>query len=139
MSDLPVVEIHPAFVFTCESCGQDSFARSVALEDPELQARASHAFRDIIAATDGVEASEEWDGLISMAPTEVTCSHCGQAFQVFAEELDQEILQMFLDDYEDDSDDFESDEFLDEDSEWSDEDSAWETDEDFEEDLDGDL
>lgn len=142
MSDLPVVELCPAFVFTCEGCGQDSFARSVRLEDPELQARAATAFREIIEATDGGEAAEDWDGLISLAPEQVTCSHCGQQFQVFAEELDSEVLQMFLDDYEDD--DFDDDDDLFEEDDWDDDDEDWDDeegddDEDFDEELDEDM
>lgn len=76
---LPVVEIHPAWVFTCEDCGRDTFVRSTVYDakavdlDEQFDPEDAEAIREHIA--DGS------DGQFLTAPDRVKCSHCGAAFE----------------------------------------------------------
>lgn len=122
MANRPLVELLPAFVFTCDKCGSDTFVRTAVVEDPEIKGQAEEVFREIIANTDGEDAAMEWDGVVSTAPTEVLCSHCKTVYDVSVGGYDLETLGMFYDElYEDDGDEFEDEEeFFDEDEEWED-------------------
>lgn len=111
MDDRPLVELVPAFVFTCESCGKDTFVRTAVIENPETQAQAESIFREMIAQTEGELAALEWDGVVSTTPTEVRCTHCGIEYDVSVGGYDLETLGMFYDElYDDEQDDLVDDE-----------------------------
>jgi hypothetical protein len=63
------VEMHPAFLWTCDSCGRHNFVRSVAFE-PE-SARLTDEQR---------QAVEEMPGGWFSYPETVQCPHCGSEF-----------------------------------------------------------
>lgn len=73
------IQLHTAFTWTCEECGQDNFERSVTLE-PEL-------VKATVAAEDqreidrlkraGIDVSGDW----VTSPSEVKCKHCGAEFE----------------------------------------------------------
>jgi rubrerythrin len=68
------VELHPAFLWTCDECGRDSFARAI-LVDPESLDAADRERLDAILG-------EGWDGAEAlMAPAEVTCPYCGATYE----------------------------------------------------------
>jgi transcription elongation factor Elf1 len=69
------VELHVAYVFTCEDCGRDSFVRSTVLEPGSVNI---DDFPDNEEIRDWIEAVGT--GNFCTIPTEVTCSHCGTKF-----------------------------------------------------------
>lgn len=63
------VDLHQAFLWTCDDCGRDNFERAITV-DPES-----------IHPDDLAEAREAFgDGIFLKAPTRVTCEHCGARF-----------------------------------------------------------
>lgn len=73
------VEIHPAHVWTCEDCGQDNFERGITADflTPE-------EYREICAEMgvfDPAIDDEPPEGALMMAPSDVTCRHCGERFK----------------------------------------------------------
>lgn len=68
---LPKVELHQAFVWTCEDCGRDSFARAVHLTPEEV----AMLGEDVLDRAGG--RSGDW----CMAPWAVTCPHCGARYE----------------------------------------------------------
>jgi hypothetical protein len=78
---LPTVELHQAFLCTCEDCGRDNFARAIEL-DPMMVAE-----DDYPAAVDAhPEAAQEWleaggEGVWLVAPEKVKCGHCGAEYE----------------------------------------------------------
>ena len=69
---LPSVEIHTAYVWTCEECGIDNFEYGAIMEfDKEEE--------DHLVKKYGIE---EWQtGEWVIAPEEVECKECGARFQ----------------------------------------------------------
>ncbi len=66
------VVLNPAYVWDCEQCGQENFARGIVWEgSPEDVAEMRDAH--------GVQPCEE--GEFFSAPDEVTCAHCCQKFE----------------------------------------------------------
>lgn len=70
------VELHPAFLWTCDACGQDNFVRSINLEPEQV---ALMVDPDLLEQVMGVEGG--W----SIAPDHVVCNHCGGRFAVAEE------------------------------------------------------
>jgi hypothetical protein len=69
----PTVEIHPAWWFTCDACGRDSFFRGViASMSPEEQFEAREHFG----------APEDEAGAFMQVPDQVVCTHCGAIAEV---------------------------------------------------------
>ena len=77
---LPTVEIHQAFVWTCDSCGRDNFERAIAVSPEEIDPS------DIpVDDPETAEMIREWidgggEGAFVRAPANVTCPHCGAEF-----------------------------------------------------------
>lgn len=71
MPKLPTVELHAAWVFTCEDCGVDTFVGCVTYEGVPLGVDPD----DIPPDVDGMEG-----GWFS-APVQVVCGHCGSKFE----------------------------------------------------------
>lgn len=74
------VELHQAYLWTCDVCGRDNFERSITI-DPESI--------DLDDLPDGVDPDmvREWidgggEGDFVTAPTRVTCGHCRAVFDV---------------------------------------------------------
>jgi hypothetical protein len=136
----PEVQLLPAFVFTCDACGRDTFVRGAVSENPDENEEAQKFFRELIAMTDGIEQADLWDGDMILMPKEVTCPFCNILYQV-------EAPFMLTDDSFDD--DFDDNDYDDEDlfdDEWTedldeDDEDDWDDEEDFEvdEDLDDDF
>lgn len=78
---LPKVEIHQAFVWTCDECGRDSFVRAIHTPDSVVV--------ESMCEQDGIEKYEaeailEESGLTGqwcMAPSVVKCPHCGCQYE----------------------------------------------------------
>lgn len=134
----PEVQLLPAFVFTCDACGRDTFVRGAVSENPDENEEAQRFFRELIAMTDGIEQADLWDGDMILMPKEVTCPFCNILYQVEAPFMLTD--DSFDDDFDDDFEDEDEDLFDDEWSEDLDEDD-WDDEEDFEvdEDLDDDF
>jgi len=116
-------------VFTCDSCGRDTFVRGVSPENPEEHAEAQRFFRELISIQEGLEAADLWDGELLFKPSDVTCSHCQLNYEV---ELDM------FDSWDDDDDEFLDDEDEDLDNDWGEEEFDEDWDEDTDEDWDDD-
>lgn len=77
---MPTVEVHPAWVFTCDECGQDSFCRSVVIEiDDPFERWQAGVQMGVIEAWQEVEDIPE--GIFQSYPNIVTCGHCGAQFE----------------------------------------------------------
>jgi hypothetical protein len=77
---LRVVELIPAFSWTCDDCGRDNFERSIAVAPESLDPQALP-----VAADEDAETIRDWlaaggEGSWAMAPRRVTCRHCGARF-----------------------------------------------------------
>lgn len=78
-----VVELYPAFAWTCDGCGRDNFARGRRIEPEsdefrEVNELVQHAQAEMNehAEVFGMTVGGDW----LTAPSEVTCPHCGTAF-----------------------------------------------------------
>jgi len=62
------VELHPAFVWDCDSCGRENFARGIVAE---------------LSAEEREEVCDEHgiDGEMIRQPTKVVCKSCGAKFE----------------------------------------------------------
>jgi hypothetical protein len=67
------VELHLAFVFTCDHCGRDSFVRAVALEPEQTTEMVPEADREKV---------EGYEGNWCMKPERVKCLRCDSEFEV---------------------------------------------------------
>lgn len=68
---MQTIELRPAFVWSCETCGRENFARAVVAEMSEDD-------RTELKEEFGMDEVVEGDFL--MRPNEVTCEHCGETF-----------------------------------------------------------
>jgi hypothetical protein len=82
-NEMDTIELHQAFVFTCEDCGRDTFVRAVeispeAMEGTEMDDETRESLTDANEAAEacGINVGGTW----LMAPDTVTCSHCGAEF-----------------------------------------------------------
>lgn len=82
------VELHDAFFFTCDHCGEDNFFPVRVLAKEEVESL-------VLDGEDLTEAEEEWakaylasvlpgksGSYWATAPSEVQCKHCGAEFDV---------------------------------------------------------
>jgi rubredoxin len=65
-------ELLPAFLWTCPSCGRDSFERTIVAE---LSPEEMHELREDC----GVEVWQQ--GHFLRAPASVKCPHCSESFE----------------------------------------------------------
>ena len=89
---MKTVELHQAFVWTCDECGRENFARCVTLTSEQVRHMVSQATRDEVESQrqamieQGREELGEMDveaaGSWLVAPESVTCQHCGETFGV---------------------------------------------------------
>lgn len=72
---MPEVELHDAYVWTCDACGRDCFVRAVTVEMTD---------DDIVAMQirHGGEPEDWQTGKWITRPDEVTCDHCGKTYTV---------------------------------------------------------
>ena len=75
-----IVELCPAFVWTCPICGLDHFVRAAVVENPDLI--------DELREEAGFEAWTEGDFMY--APELVTCPHCETEFKTHDMRADEE-------------------------------------------------
>jgi len=80
------VELHQAFVWTCEDCGLENFERTVTV-DPERVADVATAAQmaeatDYIVHMEGLDTEAGAGVTWLMAPERVTCQACGAEFAV---------------------------------------------------------
>ena len=74
------VELRPAYEWDCSECGTTNLARVVVREiDPKTDS----AYSELIGLGDDA------DGVWTLVPTDVQCSHCGMAFE--AEYMEDEM------------------------------------------------
>lgn len=66
------IELKPAFMWDCEECGRENFARAIV---PEM----SEAERQELRDEHGIEPDELGEMLVM--PEFVTCTSCGTEFQ----------------------------------------------------------
>lgn len=67
----PIVVLHPAYVWDCEDCGHENFARAIRYEaapDEVDELRTEH----------GIQPWDEGEWLC--APMQVRCSHCKKSY-----------------------------------------------------------
>lgn len=77
------VELHQAYLWTCDDCGRDQFERAVVLTREALSPEDQEAMDILLGGADSVHALA--------APQEVTCKDCGAKFRVaYGEEEDEE-------------------------------------------------
>lgn len=78
-------ELHPAFVWDCDHCGRENFARAVEANLDEAAAQAiADSQIDVHYEAIGDEDSTESPSLITriaLAPARVTCSACGHVYE----------------------------------------------------------
>lgn len=85
MAKLPFVEVHQAFMWTCDNCGRDNFCRAVrwegAPEEKEQMLRdigylePGQSLKDLEMTPSGKVSAD-----LFSTPIEVTCSACGDRF-----------------------------------------------------------
>jgi len=68
---LPQVELHQAFSWVCDICGQDHFERAVTIEPEAWDDR----MREV------AEAAGDQGGRFLTAPSEVVCTKCGRRYR----------------------------------------------------------
>lgn len=86
----PVVELHDAYVWDCDSCGRENFERAVVVAPESLDPETRAALADV--------AGDDWiTGDFTTRPDVVRCRACGAEFD--AEDADD------LDDLDDDGQD----------------------------------
>ena len=78
MAPMNTVELHQAFLWTCDDCGRDNFARAVTLAPESVDP-------DDLPG-DLADEVREWvesggDGAFLASPDRVTCDHCGATFR----------------------------------------------------------
>lgn len=74
MSDKPQAELHPAFVWDCEKCGEENFCRSIVKEiSAEEQAE--------IAEHYGLDDDGPLRIMTAAHPEFVTCEHCEAEYE----------------------------------------------------------
>lgn len=80
------VELHGAFVWTCEDCGRDCFERAIEgnLDEAAMNADDNQIHAELVAPewreVDGMMLADVLVQRILMAPRFVTCSHCQASF-----------------------------------------------------------
>lgn len=67
------VEMHQAYLWTCDDCGRDQFERAIPVARDSLDEEDKEAFDALLEGVDGVHALA--------APQEVTCKDCGAKFR----------------------------------------------------------
>lgn len=83
------VDLHQAFLWTCEDCGRDNFERAVAVEPESREGRlfadlTDHAVDEVNEVLGERGASA---GLcLVMAPEMVRCPHCGAEYESLDED-----------------------------------------------------
>lgn len=73
---MTVVQLRPAFEWTCEECGRDQFGRPVAADSPTDLARLRELLGD-----EWFDKYAQQEGEWMLAPTTVICCFCGARFQ----------------------------------------------------------
>lgn len=68
MGELKTIELHQAFMWTCDNCGSEHLARAIRLGPKEAEAR-------------GLDPGLAKDGCWLVAPKEVSCRYCGRKYQ----------------------------------------------------------
>lgn len=68
----PVVEMRPAFVFTCEACGRDNFMAGIV---PEMSQE------DMSELREDYGIDEHQVGTFLMMPRKVQCQQCGVTYK----------------------------------------------------------
>lgn len=76
------VEIHQAFIWTCDECGRDNFERAIIQEmGPEER---EQCFREYHRMEDHEELPDDWQNFdMVMAPNSVKCPACGEEFDTY--------------------------------------------------------
>jgi hypothetical protein len=69
------VEIRPAFTFTCEECGMDTFFSGLVLESDMLSVEELSQFREIHPNGEIEEFT------VFKVPERVNCVHCDEEFE----------------------------------------------------------
>lgn len=79
----PIVELHPAHVWTCDECGRDNFVRAIVYEplEDELDGLLESAGIDRVDY-DEWTANPANGGVFTTMPGSVACDHCKAEFGV---------------------------------------------------------
>lgn len=70
------VELHLAFMWTCDDCGRDNFCRSVSIPLSDMSPGDIEQACEFI----GCEPGDLPDGNLQTRPTRVKCPHCAAEF-----------------------------------------------------------
>lgn len=79
-NELPVVEMHPAYEWTCEECGRNSFVSCIVCElthEDRIDQARHMGLIDEFSET----VPDELQGEFVSYPESVTCPHCGAEFR----------------------------------------------------------
>lgn len=75
------VELHQAWLWTCENCGRDNFARSITVEFDSVEEK-EEAFRAVYHLDPFEELPESWDQCDCVTcPERVECDFCEAVFK----------------------------------------------------------
>lgn len=77
---MTTVELHAAFVWTCDDCGRDNFTRGVTVAPESIDPGDLPDARNADAEAIGEWLESGGGGDFLMAPDAVTCGHCGSRF-----------------------------------------------------------
>lgn len=88
------VELHDAFMFTCDECGRDTFIRAITISqeqidgtgDAEIIDEIATAFGEIIKNFEDEDLIQEGGVTYTARPKIVKCDHCNSEFQTFEED-----------------------------------------------------
>jgi len=76
----PAVELHEAYIWTCDDCGQDNFGRMIELEpDSEL---IPESLRSEVSTFASIQRAHGVGGAFLTRPSRVACLFCGSEFDV---------------------------------------------------------
>jgi hypothetical protein len=79
------VELHQAFVWTCEDCGRDNFERGTIIEPEAMagtpeQLRSEAELQEANICLSALDIDARVGFTWMTAPVRVTCGHCGAKF-----------------------------------------------------------
>lgn len=79
------VELRQAFMWTCDECGAENFARAIAVES-KTQQEVEEQIRGDLGLEEYESIPEGHGGQFVMAPTTVTCTHCCTEYETTEEQ-----------------------------------------------------
>ena len=73
------VELHQAFMYDCPECGRENFVRAIHIETSDEEQ--DDMIRLLAGIEDWEEVPDDLHGMFLVAPSNVTCEHCGEELE----------------------------------------------------------